>query len=907
VGVSGVRLQGCAGLPLLTFPDKYAITLAMITVAASIFIAACFLRLARMERDKRRMEQLREVTKKDSAAAHDMAGNSALFPDQATSRRLCCLNISAAGWIEFRERLHHSMMILAFLFYMRLVILTLQSFRCRDQPDVQDAAALADSTSDTIVARASFLTEDGVTRCLASAHIGLLFADACILPLFVVGFPVYCFVLLTRAFGMDATEGVMKWARKKSSYLREPLSTNAASDAVVGATAVIQAGGRVPAGEMYERSFGFLFVHFRRGMYLSCLQAFFAQAWFAAASVFTDDSRSNTALFLFGFCAFLQSAYIATSLPFIKMRVNLQKLLVMLVQMASAIIQIALQTQGQRDAFFITLCVLLASLILLVVALRRSLTKRAQALRTKHLLPLATDIRDAAYVEPVEMVHMKAAVAAAAAKSVDLPEPPSHDSVLAGPRSLVSPSRERMLLPPLTVWSPLSGEPAALDVLATAPIHSNPSPVSSDKNYLGVPCGSPSSEAASPKALMDCSRRRRLKVSFGNLQPSAADVAAMIVTPGCSSPLPSPCESTTPVEASVTGTGTRQLAALSNVQRAETPSTEAEAWNTGPLFPPATGMCSTLLEKTRETLIFTDVKDEAAGSQEPAALVTRRFHDMPPPAHSDPPSHISAIATILQQPPPPSPQPAACLPSRARTPDSQASQSSSMPHSPRRVSHVFIDTSPVRDRRLVNHGALQSAFPSCTAALSSSQGKRRATADAADILVMGVAARDSSVNGSPAMRSRRLDASSSYPSQFSTRPIELPQATVPRCEDSGSNVTASRSDGRSPSTLILQSRRHSLESSSSPKLHLASGGAIAHEQEIRPRRLTPQDIGMRSASNSTLPERKALSSLVAASHEPSWYILFHPSDLSSPPLHTSSGRPRKMPSAVIAGHVMPNL
>jgi hypothetical protein len=118
-------------------------------------------------------------------------------------------------WIEFKQRSCHALLILLSIFYLRFTTILFNGFSCELQPD---PTAPADSEATTT--QSLYLYADGQTLCWHGSHITTVSLALILLLVYSVGFPLFCFILLTRAFTDNRTGGFIGWLRSHFKCLR---------------------------------------------------------------------------------------------------------------------------------------------------------------------------------------------------------------------------------------------------------------------------------------------------------------------------------------------------------------------------------------------------------------------------------------------------------------------------------------------------------------------------------------------------------------------------------------------------------------------------------------------------------------------------------------------------------------
>jgi hypothetical protein len=262
---------GCGGVPSFTYVSKFYVTLLLMLMAAILFLLACLVRFCvRAYRDElpeatvaensapsckqsTETEGLQRNAQDDSTyPSHPLslpdpnssdqqppgvqtASAAMTTTDQATAAQLTAStkrtshrrraslaervaharSSRSPHWIDFTERLRHAMLILLCIFFLRICILEFKTFRCESLP-----VPPTEISSNAQQTDASYLSEDGITRCLSAEHIGLIVAAVILLIGFTLGYPLFVFVLLTRTFADDSTQGIVGWLRRRVKLLR---------------------------------------------------------------------------------------------------------------------------------------------------------------------------------------------------------------------------------------------------------------------------------------------------------------------------------------------------------------------------------------------------------------------------------------------------------------------------------------------------------------------------------------------------------------------------------------------------------------------------------------------------------------------------------------------------------------
>jgi hypothetical protein len=242
---------GCDGVPTFNYAKKLQFTLLLMTLSALLFTLACMVRLCLRARavtrtvvavkDDEMDHELDDLTNDDE----DFAAGTAVDHEDgqveghpASSARVLPKSKRRASnlwkgltphqrrvmersahlsmvWLDFKHRLCHALLILLSIFYLRLTTLLFQALLCDRMPDPTAA-----TDSEAIVTQSLYLREDGQTACWTGAHNATAAGAIILLLLYSVGYPLFCFVLLTRAFANESSTGVMGWLRTHFSWLR---------------------------------------------------------------------------------------------------------------------------------------------------------------------------------------------------------------------------------------------------------------------------------------------------------------------------------------------------------------------------------------------------------------------------------------------------------------------------------------------------------------------------------------------------------------------------------------------------------------------------------------------------------------------------------------------------------------
>jgi len=445
-----VLKPGCAGMPQLTFVYKFYFTLVAVLFTAALFALAALLRTALFlwkERQRLRQAQPAETAKQAAGDAQNrevVTPNDGSGPEQTSlprrwCARFCCCAQRAAfafhvptpqretAWMGFRRRLQHAIIILFCIFYLRICVLQLKTFRCEMAPVPDPLSLPGEFLADH--EQRLFISEDLQTECYTGAHLQLVIVVSLLFAVYTLGLPLICVVVLMREMGEPSTDGVIGWLWRNVSWLRAPkykrleahavysvashaapeqtpqrtggtASKSAPASAAVGpvrgATGrtsspatkqAVQLSSlakkpltradkrftvmRVATGISTARaeSWGFLYLAFRPSHFCAMSLVLAMQVAFALVNVLASDAEPMRKLFLSGLLMSVQSMAIAVELPFRTWKDNFRHVLISLASMMHTALLVLTHVDGGRSPYFITL-VLLFVLATLMLVLR---------------------------------------------------------------------------------------------------------------------------------------------------------------------------------------------------------------------------------------------------------------------------------------------------------------------------------------------------------------------------------------------------------------------------------------------------------------------------------------------------------------------------------------------------------
>lgn len=241
---------GCGGVPTFNYARKLQFTLLLMTLTALLFALACMLRMCLRARavtcsSAPGMEEEMDHELDELANHHRLATDTIANPaarqvrnQPVSSERIlpsptyCAANQRkgltpsqqrvmersahlSMVYLDFKSRLCHALLILMSIFYLRLTTLLFEGLLCDRMPN-----PTAPTDSEAIITNSLYLREDGQTACWMGSH-NLIAAGAIILLLvYSAGYPLFCFVLLTRAFTDESSTGALGWLRLRFLCLR---------------------------------------------------------------------------------------------------------------------------------------------------------------------------------------------------------------------------------------------------------------------------------------------------------------------------------------------------------------------------------------------------------------------------------------------------------------------------------------------------------------------------------------------------------------------------------------------------------------------------------------------------------------------------------------------------------------
>lgn len=108
--------------------------------------------------------------------------------------------------VDFYRRLVHSFLILLSLYYLKLTTLCVRGVICSYAPDPSPLDG-----SYTVTTESLYLNVDSSIRCYQGYHLATVVFIFFFFIFYCIGFPVFCFVVLTRAFITPEHGGIMGW------------------------------------------------------------------------------------------------------------------------------------------------------------------------------------------------------------------------------------------------------------------------------------------------------------------------------------------------------------------------------------------------------------------------------------------------------------------------------------------------------------------------------------------------------------------------------------------------------------------------------------------------------------------------------------------------------------------------
>jgi len=268
------------------------------------------------------------------------------------------------------------------------------------------------------VTESLYLREDGQTKCWTGAHTSAAAGAILLLVLYSASFPLFCFVLLTRAFTNEGSMGVIGWLRRHVSWLRGARAHKArpglGKQPSVAAAAELLHAARLQRRR--EDAYGFLFLSFRPAWFFGCVGVLLLSCALAAVGVFVGQDTPLLQFFLYGLLWTLQLFLIALYLPYDSLKRNVQNVGVGFATLAHSAIFLGVQRGGVASEYMIALLALFA-LVLAVLLFREKLATNVPWLR----------VLRRADMKQQEAEILKAAITLEQQLACAMPlEPPSH-------------------------------------------------------------------------------------------------------------------------------------------------------------------------------------------------------------------------------------------------------------------------------------------------------------------------------------------------------------------------------------------------------------------------------------------------------------------------------------------------
>jgi hypothetical protein len=268
-----VYLLPLAGIPAFTFVEKFGATVFFMLIASAVVTAAVGIRWAVAIRHERRMHAAASVMhltrmfeKRTSAAVLQVSDSESSCSRSGSKRALMqaatltdeplspqvrddaeqaeCASINSPFDVKedssfippvsvvdsahtprarAARRLRHALIILLTIFFLRLTLLQMETFECFEFDVPQSAAAYGAGSDST----ALIMLIDLQTRCYTGSHLGISIASALFFILYTIGFPLTCFILLTRSLASKDSTGLIGVLWRNCRILRAPTDDEA--------------------------------------------------------------------------------------------------------------------------------------------------------------------------------------------------------------------------------------------------------------------------------------------------------------------------------------------------------------------------------------------------------------------------------------------------------------------------------------------------------------------------------------------------------------------------------------------------------------------------------------------------------------------------------------------------------
>jgi hypothetical protein len=247
---------GCAGVPQFDYVAKVRFTLLLMLMSACLFFAGCILRLILNVRaalkadDALQASQLLDDEDESAEPSKNVQGDTSDAPSELVSKDANSTRITVRrnktlplartattiraqlttvtrptlvwrtirrmpAFTDFKQRCVHALLILLSIFYLRVASLLFKCFVC-----VESADPAVSTDSDAAVTHSLYLREDYATRCYTRFHLATSIGAIILLLVYTLGYPLFCFRLLMRAFTDERTTGVLGWLRRRFACLR---------------------------------------------------------------------------------------------------------------------------------------------------------------------------------------------------------------------------------------------------------------------------------------------------------------------------------------------------------------------------------------------------------------------------------------------------------------------------------------------------------------------------------------------------------------------------------------------------------------------------------------------------------------------------------------------------------------
>ena len=224
---------GCTG-SVVTFLELFWYTILLFVCTGIMFFGMCLVRRAlrikleaksaalekkasldRMRTRTMLRQQSLEQQKPEEEIVQELQKEEERLEEEKRKAALVATSVAVPPNVDFRHRVIHSLLILLAIYYLKITTLCIRGVECSMQPDPVSLVSGEPATTSSL-----YLNIDSGTRCYTDAHAATVAFIFLCFVFYSCGFPVFCFVIIMRAFITPQSGGVLGWLSSRSAFLR---------------------------------------------------------------------------------------------------------------------------------------------------------------------------------------------------------------------------------------------------------------------------------------------------------------------------------------------------------------------------------------------------------------------------------------------------------------------------------------------------------------------------------------------------------------------------------------------------------------------------------------------------------------------------------------------------------------